>query len=330
VVEFWRFIFRQNENHVHRLQIQKEVLRTVLLVSFVVALFFALRCYAFLYRPVIEHRFHAPPEPLVQTVVYPWFLYQFPEFFPNLFIALGISPPKGVMRMWKLTVTNWISCWYQYVCCVCICFCSRRAGNAGEDDSEERGVESPKSVSQSLPPAIRLSTDSQHSTFSHSMCSTDMDANGGEAHGFDFDPYRARREDNTPRTSVDVENPMWKQSKDDSQVGPARGSAAVASGVKKSASMFEFFKRILPGTSPAMGPLTWPTQHATGCDLDQGDDPVDNYVYSISGFNPSYDLDNNSPPTAGSMSDASFPSGHGAGDDEAGEQDWTENLDMFY
>ncbi len=38
--------------------------------------------------------------------MYPLFFYQFPEFFPNLAIALGIAPPKSLIR----SLYRWIVC----------------------------------------------------------------------------------------------------------------------------------------------------------------------------------------------------------------------------
>lgn len=42
---------------------------------------------------------------LVGDITYPFFFYQIPELIPNLVIALGVSPPNGVLRQWyRLTV----------------------------------------------------------------------------------------------------------------------------------------------------------------------------------------------------------------------------------
>lgn len=327
LVEFWILLTGRNDAGDERLQIQTEVLRTVLVVSLTVAFFFTLRCYAFLYNPMIEDRFHAPPQPIVAETFYPWMYYQLPELFPNLFIALGISPPKGIMRQWKLRVAQWIRCVFGWTCCICIYICCSRRDpqvQAGADDEQRSSDDlSPTAcVDSSPPPAIRSSLDSDRSDMRSECNSTDTDANNRATQGFDFDPYRSRREEQSPRGSDDVENPMWKpaplRSEKSSEVTTIQNGRPV-----KKSMMFDFLKSILPGSDHADGELVWPTRRtqsivagADGAIDDGGDAHLENYVYAISGFNPAYNIDK----------DGSAPVRENTNENE----DWTENLDMFY
>lgn len=78
-------------------RMQVEVLRTVFYVSITVAVFFFLRSLCFLYYPIVVLQYNENWQ--IGNIIYPLFFYQFPEFFPNLVIAVGISPPKGILRV---------------------------------------------------------------------------------------------------------------------------------------------------------------------------------------------------------------------------------------
>lgn len=395
LVEFWIFLTAQNDGSSQRLQIQTEVLRTVLMVSFTVAIFFALRCYAFLYGPAIIGYFHAPPQPLVEETFYPWMYYQLPEFFPNLFIALGISPPKGIMRHWKLTLGRWLHNCFEFTCCVCQCICCRSNGDAGsyvndEDDNNTADTHDHDHGyihNSTLPPAahrVRRSMDSEADdrgsrrgdgdSACGSFDSRDTDVNNRATQGFDFDPYRSRREEASPRGSVDmmsndnsngchsgvgtpisshVGNPMWDQhhgapptiseNEDTAEASRRTGkSSGSTNEMKKSDSMFDFIKSILPGSSHPAGTLAWPTMlnksvsasrlHGHGhvnsetlAAQAQADAEMRDYVYAISGFNPAYTNGSSGASTHGS----SLSTGQHDHDDHD-QPDWTENLDMFY
>ena len=78
------------------LRMQAQVIRVLLLVSFTVAIFFIIRAFCFLYGPVVEQQYNQHWG--IGRIIYPLFYYQFPELFPNLAIAIGISPPKGLLR----------------------------------------------------------------------------------------------------------------------------------------------------------------------------------------------------------------------------------------
>ena len=101
VGEIWDMLFsssrHQGASGQVRLRIQTEVLRIVLVVSLSVGFFFLLRCYAFSYYSIFEQQLGVTNMPLANKY-YPWLFYQLPEFIPNLLIARGISPPKGVLR----------------------------------------------------------------------------------------------------------------------------------------------------------------------------------------------------------------------------------------
>lgn len=105
--EIWDILF-SSARHRHaggqvRLRIQTEVLRIVLVVSLSVSFFFLLRCYAFSYYSIFEQQFGVKNAPLADKY-YPYLFYQFPEFFPNLLIARGISPPKGILKRIQVNV----------------------------------------------------------------------------------------------------------------------------------------------------------------------------------------------------------------------------------
>lgn len=51
--------------------------------------------------------------------LYPWFFYQIPELLPNLAIAIGVSPPNGILRrMWHSMQYNyyWYMFYFQVMC----------------------------------------------------------------------------------------------------------------------------------------------------------------------------------------------------------------------
>eukprot|EP00599_Poterioochromonas_sp_BG-1_P011344 CAMPEP_0173156942 /NCGR_PEP_ID=MMETSP1105-20130129/15219_1 /TAXON_ID=2985 /ORGANISM="Ochromonas sp., Strain BG-1" /LENGTH=328 /DNA_ID=CAMNT_0014074091 /DNA_START=189 /DNA_END=1172 /DNA_ORIENTATION=- len=81
------------------LQLQRDVLKTLLNVSLIVFVFFFIRSFAFVYKPAAEELAHGNGYDIeVGDALYPLFYYQFPESLPNLAIALGISPPNSVLR----------------------------------------------------------------------------------------------------------------------------------------------------------------------------------------------------------------------------------------
>lgn len=82
------------------LRMQAQVIRVLLWVSFTVAIFFLIRAFCFIFFPLDPQSVIFNQQYRVGQVTYPLFLYQFPEFFPNLAIAIGISPPKGILRVW--------------------------------------------------------------------------------------------------------------------------------------------------------------------------------------------------------------------------------------
>ena len=61
---------------------------------------------------------------MVGDITYPFFFYQVPELVPNLVIALGISPPTGVLRQVARTAT------YAYRVAVNALLCGMRGSNA--------------------------------------------------------------------------------------------------------------------------------------------------------------------------------------------------------
>jgi hypothetical protein len=82
------------------LQMQAQVIRVLLWVSFTVAIFFLIRAFCFIFFPLDPSSVIFNQQYMVGRITYPLFLYQFPEFFPNIAIAIGISPPKGILRVW--------------------------------------------------------------------------------------------------------------------------------------------------------------------------------------------------------------------------------------
>ena len=81
------------------LQLQRDVLKTLLHVTLVIFVFFLIRSFAFMYRPTADDLADGRGyNPNVADTMYPLFYYQFPESIPNLAIALGISPPNSILR----------------------------------------------------------------------------------------------------------------------------------------------------------------------------------------------------------------------------------------
>lgn len=112
---FIAFIFRRRSTGFsHDCQLQEEILKTVLFVSFVVGFFFTVRSVLFIYRffYVTEDASNYP------YLLYPLWFYEFPEFFPNLLIAVGISPPYSFCR--KCSFENiYLWCVESGCCCGC-------------------------------------------------------------------------------------------------------------------------------------------------------------------------------------------------------------------
>ena len=111
------------------LKMQAQVIRVLLWVSMTVAIFFFIRAFCFIYFPLDPQSVIFNQENMVGELTYPLFLYQFPEFFPNLAIAIGISPPSGVLRVWLWRIGEYKSQVMRDIeqkkkCWLCAC-CSR-------------------------------------------------------------------------------------------------------------------------------------------------------------------------------------------------------------
>lgn len=90
VVQIYRFLYQRD---LTRVDVRTEVVRTILQVMVVVNIFFFIRFFAYLYRNIVM-REHLIPELGFQndTMVCSIFLYQVPEFFPNMSIIIALSP----------------------------------------------------------------------------------------------------------------------------------------------------------------------------------------------------------------------------------------------
>eukprot|EP01032_Pedospumella_encystans_P022176 gene22176-25132_t len=98
--ELYSFIFNTNKSDTRQgLQMQREVLKVILSVSTITSIFFLIRSFCFMYRPLLEEYGNADATAFGNPI-YPFFFYQIPEMVPNLVIALGISPPNGILRQW--------------------------------------------------------------------------------------------------------------------------------------------------------------------------------------------------------------------------------------
>jgi hypothetical protein len=101
---------------------------------------------------------------LIGRVAYPFFFYQIPELVPNLVIALGISPPNGIMRHWyRLTVYAGMVAAYHARCLLCCCACA--AGGS----YDRSGLFYPQ---QSVFDGVNAGTGSDHGGGSMSQHST--------------------------------------------------------------------------------------------------------------------------------------------------------------
>lgn len=94
---------RKNDNDIG-LKLQAQVIRIVIIVSVTISCFFFVRFFCFLYYPVFVHHYTTSDYGF-GNILYPMFFYQLPELLPNLVIALGISPPDGILRryIWNFT-----------------------------------------------------------------------------------------------------------------------------------------------------------------------------------------------------------------------------------
>eukprot|EP01032_Pedospumella_encystans_P022916 gene22916-25957_t len=119
----YAFIFNYNQSDNRQgLQMQREVLKVILSVSTITSFFFLVRSFCFMYRPVIEEHITTDPDTF-GDVTYPFFFYQVPEMVPNLVIALGISPPGGVLRkVFRIVL-------YGYRVVIRFVFCGKRGSS---------------------------------------------------------------------------------------------------------------------------------------------------------------------------------------------------------
>eukprot|EP01039_Chlorochromonas_danica_P006926 gene6926-7661_t len=86
------------EDVTRSLRLQREVLRTIIGVTFVVFFFFLIRSIAFSFYPIYNITSNEYQDMREFNLLYPWIFYQIPETLPNLAIAMGISPPNGILR----------------------------------------------------------------------------------------------------------------------------------------------------------------------------------------------------------------------------------------
>jgi hypothetical protein len=87
----------------HGLQMQREVVKTIILVSVICFVCFILQGASFMYEPL------GGVQNGVITYMYPWTFYIIPEFFPSMAICVGIAPPVSVL------VSE------QFALCTCFC-----------------------------------------------------------------------------------------------------------------------------------------------------------------------------------------------------------------
>eukprot|EP01038_Epipyxis_sp_PR26KG_P013841 gene13841-18564_t len=100
----WYFLIRSDHSRLSAyrggLQVQKEVLRTLLSVSAIACLFFVIRSFGFMYRPwILENGSISNDNKTLKSIFFPFFFYQLPELIPNIAILVGISPPNGILRV---------------------------------------------------------------------------------------------------------------------------------------------------------------------------------------------------------------------------------------
>jgi len=98
-------LFRPNSTG---LELQRQVLQNLILVSCVISIFFLIRAVAFMYIPVIVDYDHQTAYyDSIYTYSYPLCFYQLPEFFPDLAIIIGIAQRGGIVN--RLLRCAWCS-----------------------------------------------------------------------------------------------------------------------------------------------------------------------------------------------------------------------------
>lgn len=81
------------------LELQRQVLQNLIVVSLVISVFFLIRAVAFMYIPVIVDYDHQTAYyDSIYTYSYPLCFYQLPEFFPDLAIIIGIAQRGGIVN----------------------------------------------------------------------------------------------------------------------------------------------------------------------------------------------------------------------------------------
>lgn len=96
-LSLYRLFFTRSQSALG-LQLQRDVLRSLLTVSLIVFVFFFLRAFGFLFRFIDTSKSNDAANDAVGEVWYPLLFYQLPELVPTLAIAAGISPPNGVLK----------------------------------------------------------------------------------------------------------------------------------------------------------------------------------------------------------------------------------------